>query len=176
MLINSPIEPLVELSESARWSTLARMVFNCSIVPWLDLMTSERLGVSLVLSSAPFCTGGPVARLAVDVHDGIAQNADSFQAGRGIGAHSVSIFGSDLEGHLDRGELARGYDSNFGHGADRIAFEVDRSTLFEAGGILKIGAKDDLALEQATRASRHEEDESSQGCQRHDDQNAHLQL
>ena len=46
----------------------------------------------------------------------------------------------------------------------------------KAGGILKVGAEDDLALEQATRASCHEENESSQGCQRHDDQNAHLQL
>ena len=82
----------------------------------------------------------------------------------------------DLIGHFDRGELARGHDPNFGHGADRIAFEVDRSTLFEAGGILKIGAQDDLSLEYAPRAVCHEEDESSQGCQRHDDQNAHLQL
>ena len=45
-----------------------------------------------------------------------------------------------------------------------------------AGGILKIGAKHDLAGENAARAACHEEDESSQGCQRHDDQNAHLQL
>src|ERR1700678_3603402 len=67
--------------------------------------------------------------LAVDVHDGIAQNPDGLEAGCGVGTHSVSIFGSDLKGHLDRGELARGHDPNFSYGADRIAFEVDRSTL-----------------------------------------------
>ncbi len=39
-------------------SSFARIVLICSIVPWLDLMTSVSEGVSLVGSSASFCTGG----------------------------------------------------------------------------------------------------------------------
>ena len=50
-----------------------------------------------------------------------------------------------LRGHLDRGELACRHDANLGYGADGIAFEIDWSTLFEARGILEIGAKDNLS-------------------------------
>ncbi len=139
-------------------------------------MTSERLGVSLVLSSASFWTGRSGGGLAVDVHDGIAQDADGLQAGGGIRMHSVSVLGSDLHRDLDRGKLARGHDPNRSHVADRKAFEVDRSAHLDACSILKIGAKLDLTGEEAARASRHEEDESRQGCHCHDDQNAHFEL
>jgi hypothetical protein len=118
-------------------------------------------------------TGGG---LTVDVHDGVAENADGFQAGGGIRVHCGSILGSDLHRDLDRCELARRCDFYIGHGADRHPFQVDGSTVLQAGGILKIGAKGDLSAEDAACGSRHEEDESSQGYQRHDDQNAHLQL
>ena len=86
------------------------------------------------------------------------------------------ILGADLHRDLNRGKLARGHDFDLGHVADRHPFEVDRSADFEAGGILEIGAEGDFSGKDAARASRHEEDESRQGCQRHDDQNAHLQL
>ncbi len=146
MLINSPIEPLVELSESARWSTLARMVFNCSIVPWLDLMTSERLGVSLVLSSAPFCTGGPVAVLLL-MSTTVSPRTPMVSRLDVESVRTASLYLAPILNVTSTGvSLRAGTMPILVTVPDRVAFEVDRSTLLEAGGILKIGAQDDLSL------------------------------
>ena len=80
-MISWPNEPLPDCRLSTIVFILARMTLKLSIVPWLALTTSVRLGVSSVFNSSPSCNMRPGRDLAVDVDDGIAQHADGGQRG-----------------------------------------------------------------------------------------------
>ena len=108
-----PMEPLPVLSASTRLSILARMVFNCSMVPWLDLMTSLQVGGLGGLQFGVVLERAPDGALAVDVDDGVAQHADGLKAGLGVCVHRFGDILADLHGDFDGGQLALGHDAEW---------------------------------------------------------------
>ena len=82
----------------------------------------------------------------------------------------------DLHLDFNRGGGALGDDVDLGNVADAYAFQRDRRTDLEAGGILKVRTHDEVARPEAARIAGHEEDERDESAKSDDHQNAHFQL
>ena len=143
---------------------------------WLALMTPCRLDASVETSSVLFAGSGPLAWADVMSTKLSPRTPACAMEVVESACRILNVFAAHPHGDFDRGGAALGDDANRGDVSDGDAFERDRGTVFQAAGIIEVGAKDELAGEQAALGGRHEEDDKHQNGHGRQDQCANSQL
>ena len=100
LLISLPTDPLPDCRLSTIVFIFARITFRLSIVPWPAFTTSVRLGVSSVFSSVAVLQLRPGRKLAVDVHQRIAQHAHRRQRRLRVRMQRLAVLAVDLHHHF----------------------------------------------------------------------------
>ena len=173
--MNRPSEPLPVPSESTRLFEFRQNHVHLLDGAWLDLITSDRLGVCTTGTSSPLVTCGPVA-CAESMSTNVSPSTPA------VARLGVSLCIADL--YSGRRLMITSTGVSFRPGTIMIFFTLPMVTPcrftgapgFRPGSVLKVGVHDDVTTEDSARAARHQGDQHRERSKGDNDQDAHLQL
>ena len=88
----------------------------------------------------------------------------------------TQILVANLHSDLNGRGIAVGNHADMDDIADGDAFQRDRRSVLEPGGIFKVGAKQELARKEPARGAGHEENDPDEHERGRQDQTSHSQL